>query len=157
MKKCTICKKPKILSDFNVNRSKKDGLQPHCRECGKIHSKLYYKRNPHKHRKNVAERRKRLKAEIQKNIFEYLLTHSCVECPEANPILLEFDHVRGKKKKAISEMVHHGDSWKKVQEEIAKCEVRCVKCHRLKTAKDFNWYTYQMMNKRDDLPIGKAT
>ena len=133
MKHCTICKDQKLLSEFNANRTKKDGLQSHCRECGKIRSKLYYKRNPHKHRKEVAKRRIRVKAELQKSVFEYLLTHPCVDCPESNPILLEFDHVRGKKTAAISEMTHRRNSWKAIRKEIEKCEVVCANCHKIRT------------------------
>lgn len=33
MKKCSKCKEVKILTDFNKNRSRKDGLNSYCRIC----------------------------------------------------------------------------------------------------------------------------
>ena len=37
-------------------------------------------------------------------VQEYLSTHPCVDCGETNPIVLEFEHVRGKKKASISKI-----------------------------------------------------
>lgn len=34
-KKCYSCKTPKDISQFNINRTKKDGLQNQCKECNK--------------------------------------------------------------------------------------------------------------------------
>ena len=75
------------------------------------------------------ERRK----ENKKLIQEYLSTHPCVDCGNPNPIVLEFDHVRGKKHKAVSVMVIESFSWVTILKEIAKCEVRCANCHRIVT------------------------
>ena len=63
-------------------------------------------------------------------VNEYLATHPCVDCPESDPIVLEFDHVRGKKHKEVSDMAQKAYSIKTIEEEIAKCEVRCANCHR---------------------------
>jgi hypothetical protein len=69
----------------------------------------------------------------------YLTTHSCVDCGEADPKLLEFDHksssnksgtVSGFARKSFTELIS----------EINKCDVRCVECHRIKTARDFGYY-----------------
>lgn len=65
-------------------------------------------------------------------IENYLKTHSCVDCSESDYVVLEFDHVRGKKKDNISRMVY-GSSIKSLEEEISKCDVRCANCHRRKT------------------------
>jgi len=55
-------------------------------------------------------------------------------------MVLEFDHVRGTKSGNISEMMRGGFSWKRVLEEIEKCEIRCANCHRRKTAVQFQWF-----------------
>jgi len=70
---------------------------------------------------------------IRKYLIGYLTQHSCVDCPEKDMLVLEFDHVRGKKKYNISNMISRGLSIKIVEKEIAKCEVRCANCHRRKT------------------------
>ena len=58
---------------------------------------------------------------------------NCVDCGESDPIVLEFDHVRGKKKKAIADMMSHSYSIQTIKEEIRKWEIRCANCHRKKT------------------------
>jgi hypothetical protein len=62
-----------------------------------------------------------------------------VDCGETNPVLLEFDHVRGSKLNSVCNLIRRGFSWEKIAAEISKCEVRCCRCHRLKTAKQFGY------------------
>lgn len=88
----------------------------------------------------IKARKKRLLIEKRNLVWTHLTTHPCVDCGESDPIVLEFDHVRGVKTKVISLLIGDGSSVKWIREEIAKCEVRCANCHRRKTAKDWNWY-----------------
>ncbi len=67
-------------------------------------------------------------------ILHYLQTHPCVDCGESDPVVLDFDHVRGVKVMDISSMVAAGHPWSTIQTEIAKCDVRCSNCHRRITA-----------------------
>lgn len=66
---------------------------------------------------------------------DYLGTHSCVDCEEDDPDVLEFDHIpdRGKKVGNISEMVIRGAPLDRMRAEIAKCDVVCANCHRKRT------------------------
>ena len=57
----------------------------------------------------------------------------CVDCGESNPIVLEFDHVCGEKRKNIADMANQAYSIGSIKEEMRKCEVRCANCHRQKT------------------------
>jgi hypothetical protein len=57
-----------------------------------------------------------------------LAEHPCVDCGETDPVVLEFDHVRGKKKFNISGNAY-AKSDQELEKEIAKCEVRCRNCH----------------------------
>ncbi len=61
---------------------------------------------------------------------EYLSTHHCVDCGESDPIVLDFDHVRGEKRCNIAEAGRVLSSLSDLEEEIAKCEIRCANCHR---------------------------
>ena len=49
-------------------------------------------------------------------------------------MILEFDHLHAKKD-TISSLVCHGASLARLSEEIGLCEVVCVNCHRLRTAR----------------------
>lgn len=93
---------------------------------------------------NVQRRRDIQKAHRRRNhlrLLDYLSTHPCVDCGEADPVVLEFDHIdRANKKQDITRMVtgmHYG--WERIVEEIAKCVVRCANCHRKKTYREAGW------------------
>jgi protein-arginine kinase activator protein McsA len=139
MKRCTICKEEFSLSFFNMNRSKKDGLSDVCRECNKKHSRAYYKANHSKHLKAVrAINRKRVAASREK-LRTWQQEHPCVDCGESDTVVLELDHVRGKKLKHVTKMIAQGYGWHAISVEIGKCESRCANCHRRKTAQEFHW------------------
>ncbi len=72
-------------------------------------------------------------------LFEYIANRFCVDCGESDLHVLEFDHVRGTKHGNISQMVTQGVAWRRIEAELAKCEVRCANCHRRRTAKQFGW------------------
>lgn len=76
---------------------------------------------------------------LQGVILKHLGSHPCIDCGEGDPVVLEFDHVRGKKKMNVSRMVKTC-GLVTLNEEIAKCDVRCANCHRRVTAKrNGNW------------------
>lgn len=135
MKRCTICKLEKDLSEFGNNRGKADGLQAYCGSCQKEKDRKYYQTN----KKKVRAKRQTRVEEIRQYIYEYLLENPCIDCGETDPVVLEFDHVRGKKKDIVSRLLYHR-SLKIITEEIKKCDVRCSNCHKRKTAKEFGWY-----------------
>lgn len=137
---CSLCKEQKLVSNFNKCKITKSGLQSRCRDCEKKRSKKYYRQNRIKALKTSHKRRLLYVQRDREFVLAYLRSHSCIDCGEADPIVLEFDHVRGKKINSISYMVSRGISINKIETEIAKCEVRCANCHRRKTAKDFSYF-----------------
>lgn len=77
------------------------------------------------HERTMADNRRRIAA--------HLSSRPCVDCGESDVVVLDFDHVR-EKLMDVSRMVHTGWPWKRILEEIAKCEVRCENCHRRRTS-----------------------
>lgn len=90
-----------------------------------------------KEEKKAANRRWRIRRleELQDNLWEYLSDKCCLDCGEDDPIVLDFDHVRGTKVANVGDMVWRPYNWNKVVEEIAKCEIVCANCHRRRTVK----------------------
>jgi transcription elongation factor Elf1 len=72
------------------------------------------------------------KQELKKRLKEIKETSGCIDCGEKNHIVLDFDHLQDKKYN-ISRMIHDGFSWAAIKKEIAKCEVVCANCHRIRT------------------------
>ena len=79
------------------------------------------------------------KSRIRAYINNHLKANPCVDCGEADIIVLEFDHIGDDKHFSISDATRHGYSITKIKNEIAKCEVRCANCHRKKTYERGGW------------------
>jgi hypothetical protein len=65
-------------------------------------------------------------------IYKYLLTHPCALCGEADPVVLDFDHLRDKLREVT--VTAHLSGRANLIAEIAKCRVLCANCHRRHTA-----------------------
>jgi hypothetical protein len=52
--------------------------------------------------------------------LEYLQTHPCVDCGEADPVVLEFDHVRGEKARHVTKLMYQKKALPVIVAEIAK-------------------------------------
>jgi hypothetical protein len=98
----------------------------------------YLKNRPDYIRRAIAQVKAR-REDNRRKLYHYLLSHPCVDCGEADVIVLEFDHrVPSDKVRDVGGLASR-QAWASVLEEIAKCDVRCVNCHRRKTARQFHW------------------
>ena len=144
VKRCAICKQSLPLTDFNRRKLSKDGLQTHCRECNRSASRAYYRRTGKKHVNDVWVNTQIYIHRTRQFLFDYLLEHPCVDCGEADVVVLDFDHVRGEKSGNLSRLAGLGLSIDRLRNEIAKCEVRCVNCHRRRTAREGGTWRFRM-------------
>jgi hypothetical protein len=131
---CTKCKADKAEGEFHFRNKALGTRHSHCKTCKGGDDGRTYRTSPTRARNIRAQRR----TDLQRNreyVLGYLLAHPCVDCGESDPVCLDFDHVRGKKKREISGLVRAACSLKTLQREIAKCDVRCANCHRKVTAK----------------------
>lgn len=104
-----------------------------------IASRKYYEANKAKIKARTREHTTRIRKAVREWLHVYLLSHPCVDCGETNPVVLEFDHVRGTKLFNVGEATSKGYSLKRVQAEVEKCEIRCANCHRQKTYREAGW------------------
>ncbi len=144
MKTCTVCKEQKDLKEFHLNRKRKDGRQSKCKGCSKTLFQTYYKLNGPKHRTAVHARTKEIRRENRQKLLTYFQSHPCVDCGESDVVVLEFDHVRGRKRKDVSRLLLQGYGWAALIKEIEKCEVVCANCHRRRTYRRSR--TYRVCN-----------
>jgi|ERR1017187_1021005 hypothetical protein len=88
-----------------------------------------------KNKAYLGERMKLVQAEYNEKIAQIKLESGCVDCGyNAYAVALDFDHLPGFVKLfAISGSASR--SWDLVLAEIAKCEVVCSNCHRVRTMK----------------------
>lgn len=135
---CIKCNTKKPEPQFAL-RSKKTGVRRGvCKSCHAKYLKRHYQKNKEMYLENARQQNAKLRADNTSKIVEHLQQHPCIDCGEKDPIVLEFDHVRGKKFKSIASMVN-AHPWRTIQKEIKKCDIRCANCHKRKTAKTYHW------------------
>jgi hypothetical protein len=135
-KLCVTCHQWKSQEAFSRWRYSKDGLQARCKDC----AAKYYAANRDRLIPGIKDRRRRAVREARIFVRSYFLGHPCVDCGESDPVVLDFDHVTGKKRKNVSNLAGEGASIEALKEEIAKCVVRCANCHRRRTALQLGYY-----------------
>lgn len=99
-------------------------------EKRKAYSKEYGARWYQSHKESVIARRKQQQKGILNWFRRYKSTLKCSGCGVSHPALLCFHHRDPREKEfTISKIVAHASSVKRMQQEIAKCDVLCVNCH----------------------------
>lgn len=136
---CTKCKGEKDLLLFSARKKSKDGCASWCRSCYKTNwDKRYYENHQH-YRNSHNKSRSKIRQHNAQKVFEYLRSHSCINCGESDPVVLEFDHRNGDDKiESISNLIR-ASTWERIEAEIQKCDVLCANCHRRKSAAQFNY------------------
>jgi hypothetical protein len=141
MKQCNHCGQWKEEEEFSWRYKALGIRQGACKVCKARQDKKWYSRRKPEHIKNSNTQRQLRIQEAREYVWNYLSTHPCVDCGETDPVVLEFDHVKGKKRKSISVLMGQGYSLDVIRQEIEKCVVRCANCHRRKTFDDMGWWT----------------
>ena len=139
MKKCSKCNEVKTSNEFYVKNEKTGLLQSCCIQCHKVVSRKHYEENKALVKARSKVSRAKIKRQYENYIIEYLLTHPC-ECGEKDIRLLEFHHLADK----VSEVsLLCNNKFSSVIEEISKCKVLCVSCHRKVTHAEQNSFKHK--------------
>ena len=126
------CRRVLPLRDFPLRR--KDGTQRfgHCRSCKAAYQQQWYERNRQRHRAMTAARRAIVRR-INKALVETAKSRPCADCGGCFPtFVMDFDHARGKKIGNVAHMKTNATT-AALAAEIAKCDVVCANCHRMRT------------------------
>ena len=134
MRVCGACDVAQDESQFPVRDMRTGRVHTICRACRRGYCRAYYWRNSAEYNARRRERLKTVRARNRHFIQQHLLAHPCVDCGLRDPLVMEFDHVRGRKRTDVSTLVREAASLAVIQAEIDKCVVRCANCHRRRTA-----------------------
>ena len=71
-------------------------------------------------------------------LLAFFRAHPCVDCGEQDAIVLQFDHEDPSRKSAtVADLFKRGFSWRTIEKEIAKCQIRCANDHLRRTGRQF--------------------
>jgi hypothetical protein len=123
----------KKLKAFDVKKYRKEWYQKNKKQVQK-RSKARYEKNKDeinkKRRGDTVEQR--IKTSKRTHDLALLKSKPCTDCGHKFPACcMDFDHVRGKKLWNVSGGGNR--KWSTILKEIAKCELVCANCHRIRT------------------------
>lgn len=148
LKRCTKCLQWKFADENfylkkvnpNSTRTGVTFIDPVCKVCQREINAAQRRKHLERNRALSRDAAARALLRNRQYAWEYLKTHPCVDCGEADVLVLEFDHKRGKKEFAIAVGIVKKYSIGRLAAEIDKCDVRCANCHRRRTAGHMGWY-----------------
>ena len=103
------------------------------REYHRNYMQGWYEANQEAHKARVkTSRDKRLAERMEK--LNSLKSVPCMDCGgRFDPVCMDFDHRTGEAKLGDVAVMVRNRPWETVVLEIAKCDVVCANCHRLRT------------------------
>ena len=112
--------------------------------------KRYYEK--HKVEMNAANAR--MKDEMRTWLCEQKNV-PCMDCGVRYPsYVMDFDHRDPKTKVNTVAKLLNNSSWLKLRAEVLKCDVVCSNCHRVRTAKQMNWFEYESLDGPNQHVVG---
>jgi hypothetical protein len=139
VRECRICLETKPRSQFPFRSTSRGTHQRICLMCQRAWTNAWYQRRVGRAVRRMRQRGTAGREPLMRIVFAHLASHPCVDCAEADPIVLEFDH-RGDKSANVSDLVASAAPSAVLRAEMAKCDIRCANCHRRKTVKEVGGY-----------------
>lgn len=128
---CPICQQTLDISNFGIR--KKTKTQSYCKACHAKKHREWWAVN----RLSKLDRNRKYKRVPGKKISALICKAKsvpCIDCKQSfHPVCMDFDHVKGQKLFTIGSCSNGNNSIEKILVEMAKCEVVCSNCHRVRT------------------------
>lgn len=135
MKQCYTCKQEKPEDRFYWRDKTKTKLKGQCKDCEREQTRArkaaWYIARADKQKAEARVRNTARRIEFRAVVNKIKEETPCADCGRTDPYyLMDFDHLANKEHD-ISRMSHM--SMERVLREMAKCEVVCCRCHRIRT------------------------
>lgn len=123
MKRCTECGETKPFTEFHKYAD--SGLyKGACNNCCTAKQRDRWRQQ------------KQDSKEKRRGWIDELKSKPCTDCGcTFDPVCMDFDHIGTDKTLNVSQMVARNFAKGIIEQEIAKCELVCANCHRLRTKK----------------------
>lgn len=151
-KTCPRCGEAKPAGDsfYRTKRKSGDGYAGYCIPCAKQGAIAWMKAHPEKnaarmraHRAAQSPVAKREQARTRRKyskralLVAELKARPCMDCGVQYPApVMELDHrepLKKSRKYAAPGHMAHSTTWEAFLQEVAKCDVVCANCHRMRT------------------------
>jgi hypothetical protein len=139
IKVCNGCGESKPVSGFYRHKGRKDGYQERCKACHVAYARNRYATR-HAEVRAINDRSRQKK---RLWVIADKLARGCADCGYRQHVeALEYDHRPGEEKWTLTAT---GRVWRpsafniswsleRIQTEVAKCDVVCANCHRVRSA-----------------------
>jgi hypothetical protein len=112
-----------------------------CLECRRAAGRAHYRANRDYYLSKARARQVIAIQQARAWLASYLLNHPCIDCGITDIRVLEFDHRDDTiKRDSVSVLARSGYGLEAVGAEVAKCDVRCANCHRIRTHDQRGWW-----------------
>lgn len=129
-KTCGICGFAGNKHEFQSGKNK-------CKVCANTYQKAYYDAHPaqRSHNRRLCSESKKARKARNKAFIDELKAHPCTDCGRSfPPVAMDFDHLDATlKEDKVSKLATRAVSLQVLAAEIAKCELVCAVCHRIRT------------------------
>lgn len=128
-KQCSKCHEVRDLTEFSKKGNRRT-IDASCKPCRRAYNKVHYRKNRQQYLKSATQTRIRVR-----EFLTELKNKPCQDCGINYPhYVMDFDH-RGDKKFGLNIASWRVKSRKVLLEEVAKCDLVCANCHRIRTHK----------------------
>ncbi len=131
-----MCKEEKEDTEFAWKNKTKGRLSTHCRACQKQYRDAHYQNN----RQLYIDKAAAWKQKEKIRFYTWLRSQMCADCGNDDFRVLECDHL-GDKDYNIGPKIGLL-SLEEIQKEVAKCDIVCSNCHKIRTAERGGFYKY---------------
>ena len=129
--RCSTCQELKPTEAFSGSWLRRKTKV--CRDCKAEYNRRWYDANREKQVRCVMRNNERYRRRIADLLLE-LKRGPCTDCGSIHPMAMEFDHVWGVKDTIIAYAARRHFSLQRLMAELAKCQLVCSNCHRVRTA-----------------------
>ena len=140
-KTCTVCGGTNPIDDFTRSIKGKDGRTSQCKSCCATYAKAYREQYKKRARLSSKKTQAKWKANGERIVDWITLKYDGTPCLDCNGVFnwcaMDFDHRPGEVKELIIGTIGIQKATPErvslVEKEIAKCDLVCANCHRVRT------------------------
>jgi hypothetical protein len=128
---CSRCLTPKGVDEFATRKLRgKVHRSSYCKTCQAQFNRDYYQER----RDDILKKARRQSREVREFVDQLKKNKLCVDCGISYPTyVMDFDHREGTSKVESVSRLATMASKARILEEVAKCDLVCSNCHRIRT------------------------